>query len=54
MRHSIHLQFDISVNALDIRALYSLKLELDRPAVSALDVRSRKLSNSLNGQSWDG
>jgi hypothetical protein len=28
--------------------------ELDSPAVSALGVRSRKLSNALNGQSWDG
>jgi hypothetical protein len=27
--------------------------ELDSPAVSALGVRSRKLSNALNGQSWD-
>jgi hypothetical protein len=29
-------------------------MELDSPAVSALGVRSRKLSNALNGQSWDG
>jgi hypothetical protein len=28
--------------------------ELHGPAVSALDVRSRKLSNVLNGQSQDG
>jgi hypothetical protein len=28
--------------------------ELDSPAVSALGVRERKLSNALNGQSWDG
>jgi hypothetical protein len=28
--------------------------ELDSPAVSALGVRSRKLSNALNAQSWDG
>jgi hypothetical protein len=28
--------------------------EIDSPAVSALGVRSRKLSNALNGQSWDG
>jgi hypothetical protein len=28
--------------------------ELDSPAVSALGVRSRKLSNALNGQSWYG
>jgi hypothetical protein len=28
--------------------------ELDSPAVSALGVRSQKLSNALNGQSWDG
>jgi hypothetical protein len=28
--------------------------KLDSPAVSALGVRSRKLSNALNGQSWDG
>jgi hypothetical protein len=28
--------------------------ELDGSAVSALGVRSRKLSNVLNGQSWDG
>jgi hypothetical protein len=28
--------------------------ELDSPAVSALGVRSRKLSNAHNSQSWDG
>jgi hypothetical protein len=28
--------------------------ELDSPVVSALGMRSRKLSNALNGQSWDG
>jgi hypothetical protein len=28
--------------------------ELDSPSVRALGVRSRKLSNALNGQSWDG
>jgi hypothetical protein len=28
--------------------------ELDSPAISALGVRSRKLSNALNGQSWEG
>jgi hypothetical protein len=28
--------------------------ELESPAVSALGVRSQKLSNALNGQSWDG
>jgi hypothetical protein len=28
--------------------------ELDSPAVSALGVRLRKLSNAHNGQSWDG
>jgi hypothetical protein len=28
--------------------------ELDGPAVSALGVRSRKLSNVLSGQSYDG
>jgi hypothetical protein len=28
--------------------------ELDSPAVTALGVRSRKLSNALNGQPWDG
>jgi hypothetical protein len=28
--------------------------EPDSPAVSALGVRSRKLSNALNGQTWDG
>jgi hypothetical protein len=28
--------------------------ELVSPAVSALGVRSWKLSNALNGQSWDG
>jgi hypothetical protein len=34
--------------------LNRLTEELDSPAVSALGVRSRKLSNALNGQSWDG
>jgi hypothetical protein len=33
---------------------YVICEELDSPAVSALGVRSRKLSNALNGQSWDG
>jgi hypothetical protein len=28
--------------------------ELDSPAVRSLGVRSRKLNNALNGQSWDG
>jgi hypothetical protein len=28
--------------------------ELDSPVVSVLGVRSGKLSNALNGQSWDG
>jgi hypothetical protein len=28
--------------------------ELDGLAVSALGVRSRKLSTGINGQSWDG
>jgi hypothetical protein len=35
--------------------LYNDRLEeFNSPAVSALGVRSRKLSNALNGQSWDG
>jgi hypothetical protein len=40
-------------------ALYSASYmylfeELDSPALSALGVRSRKLSKGLNGESWDG
>jgi hypothetical protein len=37
-----------------IRIFRLLRNELDSPAFSALGVRSRKLSNILNGQSWDG
>jgi hypothetical protein len=33
---------------------YSLEEELDSPAVRPLGVRSRKLSNALNGRLWDG
>jgi hypothetical protein len=34
-----------------IHIFYTVKL--DSPAVSALGVRSRKLSNALNSQSWN-
>jgi hypothetical protein len=33
--------------------IYMFVQELDSTAVSALGVRSRKLSSALNGQSWD-
>jgi hypothetical protein len=36
-----------------LRILFNYQ-KLDSPAVSALGVRSRRLSNALNDQSWDG
>jgi hypothetical protein len=35
-------------------SFFNMLKELDGPAVSALDVRSRKLSNVRKGQSSDG
>jgi hypothetical protein len=37
-----------------LRILTDITEELDSSAASALGVRSRKLSNAINGQSWDG
>jgi hypothetical protein len=48
-----YLETALAVPRLMIRYVVQPE-ELDSPADSALGVRSRKLSNALNGQSWDG
>jgi hypothetical protein len=53
LRQKLYLEFRQSIKYLFTRDV-RITEELDSPAVSALGVRSRKLSNALNGQSWDG
>jgi hypothetical protein len=44
----------IQEGGLYVHNMHDIIEELDSLAVCALNVRSWKLSNALNGQSWDG